>query len=364
MVVANAAMLFTVGCARMTRYLLLSIITLILTFFTSSASLPRSQVGAGSVSSLCAISASSASPRLCKLRQKPQETQRTLRLRRDLIGQVNQHLKPSAHFHHLHLNTTDPPGAIKFYTSKFDCEERKFLNQDAVWAQQSWLLFNKVKTAPPWELTSAIWHFGWGAEDMKAEYQKQLESGTKFFTPLTDISDILGGTSTGRFFYAYVETPDHGLVELNTANHHRFGHLHLFSEDPVAAGDWYAKHFGITLRNSTREPRFYRDHPIAPSASLMMDNVNIIIYPIQYSRKAYANHWGNNLTRISSTKGRVVDHIAFSVDDVSATLARLQTERVKILEARKSTNGGRLKHAFIEGPDSIRIELVEGAVQE
>ena len=281
-----------------------------------------------------------------------------------MIGQVNQHLKPSAHFHHLHLNTTDPPGAIKFYTSKFDCEERKFLNQDAVWAQQSWLLFNKVKTAPPWELTSAIWHFGWGAEDMKAEYQKQLESGTKFFTPLTDISDILGGTSTGRFFYAYVETPDHGLVELNTANHHRFGHLHLFSEDPVAAGDWYAKHFGITLRNSTREPRFYRDHPIAPSASLMMDNVNIIIYPIQYSRKAYANHWGNNLTRISSTKGRVVDHIAFSVDDVSATLARLQTERVKILEARKSTNGGRLKHAFIEGPDSIRIELVEGAVQE
>jgi len=357
-------MLFTVGCARMTRYLLLSIITLILTFFTSSASLPRSQVGAGSVSSLCAISASSASPRLCKLRQKPQETQRTLRLRRDLIGQVNQHLKPSAHFHHLHLNTTDPPGAIKFYTSKFDCEERKFLNQDAVWAQQSWLLFNKVKTAPPWELTSAIWHFGWGAEDMKAAYQKQLELGTKFFTPLTDISDILGGTSTGRFFYAYVETPDHGLVELNTANHHRFGHLHLFSEDPVAAGDWYAKHFGITLRNSTREPRFYRDHPIAPSASLMMDNVNIIIYPIQYSRKAYANHWGNNLTRISSTKGRVVDHIAFSVDDVSATLARLQTERVKILEARKSTNGGRLKHAFIEGPDSIRIELVEGAVQE
>jgi len=362
MVVANEAMLFTVGCARMTRYLLLSIITLILTFFTSSASLRRSQVGAGSVSSLCAISASSASPRLCKLRQKPQETQRTLRLRRDLIGQVNQHLKPSAHFHHLHLNTTDPPGAIKFYTSKFDCEERKFLNQDAVWAQQSWLLFNKVKTAPPWELTSAIWHFGWGAEDMKAAYQKQLELGTKFFTPLTDISDILGGTSTGRFFYAYVETPDHGLVELNTANHHRFGHLHLFSEDPVAAGDWYAKHFGITLRNSTREPRFYRDHPIAPSASLMMDNVNIIIYPIQYSRKAYANHWGNNLTRISSTKGRVVDHIAFSVDDVSATLARLQTERVKILEARKSTNG--LTHAFIEGPDSIRIELVEGAVQE
>jgi catechol 2,3-dioxygenase-like lactoylglutathione lyase family enzyme len=292
-------MLFTVGCARMIRYLML-IVSLVL--------------------SLCSAAVA----------------------------------EPSAHFHHLHLNTTDTSAAIKFYTSKFDCEQRRFLEQDAVWAQQSWLLFNKVMTAPPWQLTSAIWHFGWGAEDMRAAYQKQIESGTKFFTPLTDISDILGSTGTGRFFYAYVETPDHGLVELNTANHHRFGHLHLFSEDPVAAGEWYAKHFGISLR-STREPRFYRDHQIAPSASFTMDNVNVIIYPIQYSRKAYADQW-NGQTRISSTKGRVVDHIAFSVDDVSATALRLRAEGVNILEPPKTTNG--LKHAFIEGPDYIRIELV------
>ena len=144
---------------------------------------------------------------------------------------------------------------------------------------------------------------------------------------------------------------------MNTANHHRFGHLHLFSEDPVAAGEWYAKHFGMTLRNSTREPRFYRDHQIAPSASLTMDNVNVIIYPIQYSRKAYATHWNSDQTKIASTKGRVVDHVAFSVDEVSATVSRLRAEGVKILEPLKTTNG--FKHAFIEGPDYIRIELVE-----
>ena len=37
-----------------------------------------------------------------------------------------------AHFHHLHLNTTDPAQAIKFYTSKFDCQETKFLDEPAV----------------------------------------------------------------------------------------------------------------------------------------------------------------------------------------------------------------------------------------
>jgi len=269
----------------------------------------------------------------------------------------------SAHFHHLHLNSPDPAGAIKFYTSKFDCEEARFLGKEAVWAQQSWLLFNKVKSAPPWELTSAIWHFGWGAEDMKAAYQKQLEMGTKFFTPLTDISNILGGTGSGRFFYAYVETPDHGLVELNTSSNHQFGHLHLFSEDPVAAGEWYTKHFGIPRRGTSpasREPRFYRTFQIGPSVSLTMDNVNIIIYPIQYSRKAYADHWKNGQTAISPTKGRVVDHIAFSVDNLAETVERLKQEAVKITDPISTTEGGKLKHAFIEGPDYIRIELVEG----
>src|SRR5260370_42166720 len=73
-----------------------------------------------------------------------------------------------AHFHHVHLNSTDPAAAIDFYTSKFDCEKARFAGEiDAVSAQKSWLVFNKVKQPPKSEITSAIWHIGWGAEDMK-----------------------------------------------------------------------------------------------------------------------------------------------------------------------------------------------------
>ncbi len=266
-----------------------------------------------------------------------------------------------AHFHHLHLNTTDVAQAIRFYTSKFDCEEGRFLNKPAVWTRQSWLLFNKVKTAPAWELTSSIWHFGWGAEDMRSTYQKQLEMGTRFFTPLTDISDILGGQpNSGRFFYAYVETPDHGLVELNTSSNHRFGHLHLFSADPVAAADWYVKNFGLLLRNSTAATRFYRDHQIGPSASLTMDNINIIIYPVEYPKKAYADQWKQQ-TNLVSTKGRVVDHLAFSVNNLKETIDRLRKSGVKIVQPVRKDVHGKLIHAFIEGPDLILIELIEGA---
>jgi catechol 2,3-dioxygenase-like lactoylglutathione lyase family enzyme len=268
----------------------------------------------------------------------------------------------SIHFHHLHLNSTDPAAAIKFYTSKFDCEAAEFMGQAAVKTQNSWLLFNKVKAAPPSELTSAIWHFGWGAEDMKATYQKQLDSGTKFFTPLTDISDIAGGNAQGRFFYAYVEAPDKALVELNTSSNQHFGHLHMFSEDPVATGEWYFKHFGIPRRGSSspsREPRFYRNVQIGPSTSMMLDNVNIIIYPVQYTQKAYAPHWKSDQLKLVSTKGRVVDHIAFSAVNLEDTMERLAREGVRITEPIKTGAGGKFKHAFIEGPDAVRIELLE-----
>ncbi len=270
----------------------------------------------------------------------------------------------AAHFHHLHLNATDPKAAIDFYTSKFDCEKGKFAGlMDAVWAQKSWILFTKVNQPPVADFTSTVWHFGWGAEDMKATCEKQVASGTRFNTPITDISDIGGNANArGLFYYAYVEGPDKSLIEINTARHHNFGHIHLFSADPIAAGEWYMKYFGAKGRDPktmSRAPRIYRDVQIGPSMSLMMDNVNIIIYPIEYPKKVYADQWKGR-TEFESTKGHVVDHIGFSVDDLTAALTQLRKAGVSVTDDIRSVAGGKIKFAFIEGPDKMRIELVEG----
>jgi catechol 2,3-dioxygenase-like lactoylglutathione lyase family enzyme len=267
-----------------------------------------------------------------------------------------------AHWHHLHLNTTDPKAAIEFYTSKFASEKAKFAGlMDAVWTQKSWMLFTKTAQPPKSDLTSAIWHFGWGAEDMKATYEKHVAAGTKFFTPLTDISDIGGNTgATGLFYYAYVESPDKQLIEINTANHHNFGHLHLFSADPVGAGEWYKKYLNAKSRSTrppSREPRFYREVQIGPSVSLMADNVNIIIYPIEYPKKVYADQWKGR-TEFDSTKGHTTDHIGFSVDNLTEALEKLRKDGVKVTDEVRTI--GPVKFAFIEGPDKVRIELVEG----
>jgi catechol 2,3-dioxygenase-like lactoylglutathione lyase family enzyme len=270
-----------------------------------------------------------------------------------------------AHFHHLHLNATDPAADIAFYTAKFDCEKARFNGtMDAVWAQKSWMFFNQVGQPPKSEITSTIWHWGWGAEDMKATYQKQLDTGTKFETPMTDISDIGGGNATGVFYFAYVAGPDHQLIELNTANHHHFGHIHLLSKDPVAAGEWYMKEFGLVRRGAgppSREPRMYRGLQIGPSMSLMMDNVNFIIFPMEYAKGQWPELWKGR-TDFESTSGHVTDHIGFSVDDLAATLDRLKKDGVKVTDGPRSSPGG--KYAFIEGPDHIKIELVEMAAQK
>src|SRR5260370_36346791 len=156
-----------------------------------------------------------------------------------------------AHFHHLHLNSTDPAGAIEFYTRTFDCEKARFAGvMDAVWAQKSWLLFSEVAAAPPADIISAIWHFGWGAEDMRDAYRKQLAKGTKFGAPITELFP--------KFWFAYVDGPDHAIIELNTSSNHGFGHRHLISDDAVSAGEWYRKDVGATCKSGKPPTRAAR----------------------------------------------------------------------------------------------------------
>ena len=64
----------------------------------------------------------------------------------------------------------------------------------------------------------------------------------------------------------------------------------------------------------------YRDVQIGPSASFMMDNVNFIIYPMEYATSSHMPGWENRKT-FEPTKGRVVDHIGISVDHLDDAMA-------------------------------------------
>ena len=176
------------------------------------------------------------------------------------------------HFHHVHLNSTDPRAAIEFYTTHLSGEKAVFDGADAVWTQESWLLFNKVKQPPPSEIVSPLFHIGWGAEDMKAEFERQIKLGTTFQTVLTDGVELFGAGTRDRNFFMYLDGPDHATIEVQSAMHHNFMHVHLLSDDPVSAAAWYQKHLGLTPRNQLEDrARVSRD----PDRSLCVDRSSI-----------------------------------------------------------------------------------------
>jgi catechol 2,3-dioxygenase-like lactoylglutathione lyase family enzyme len=262
-----------------------------------------------------------------------------------------------AHFHHAHLNSTDPKAAIEFYTTHLSGEKATFGGADAVWTQASWLLFTKVKKPPPSEIVSPLFHIGWGAEDMKTEFERQMKLGTTFQTVLTDGVELFGAGTRDRNFFMYLDGPDHATIEVQSAMHHNFMHVHLLSDDPVATAAWYETHLGISTRTKLDTVRAFRGIPTGPAASMQLDAVTFWIYPTAHAKALYGGQWKGR-TQYASNRGRVYDHVAVSVNNLDQTLARLKDEGVAILSAPRTANG--LRSAFIQAPDHMELEIVEG----
>lgn len=253
-------------------------------------------------------------------------------------------------FHHVHLNSVAPSAAINFYTKTFDVTKKASLaGWDGLQSENMYLLFNKVGKPPATALESAIWHFGWGSTAMEADYQKHLDNGVTFATPMTKLGSGL--------LFAYMKAPDGALVEINTSNTRAFIHVHLYSDAPLCAADWYIKHLGATSRASAQRtgpcevPFAAPSEPLGvirqPAATVRFGDISLIIYPRQRPGK------------FVSPRGRIVDHIALSVSDLKGTLERLRKEGVKVLEEPHPFGKSQTRAAMIEGPDAIAIELVE-----
>jgi predicted enzyme related to lactoylglutathione lyase len=262
----------------------------------------------------------------------------------------SQESPPSTSFHHVHLNSLNPSKATDFYTRIFDVTKKTTLaGFSAVQSENIYLLFDKVKTPPATSPDSAIWHFGWGSTAMEADYQKHLTNGVSFHTPITRLNS--------RLQFAYMKAPDGALVEINTATTRAFIHVHLYSDAPLCAADWYVKNLGAVRRdNSVRTgpcevPFAAPSEPLgvirSPSATVRFGEISLIIYPRQRPGP------------LVGSRGYVVDHIAIGVVDLTATLDRLQKSGVKVIKESYRFGDSRTRAAMIEGPDAIAIELIE-----
>jgi len=265
----------------------------------------------------------------------------------------------SATFHHVHLNVVDPAKTIKYYEKFFSGVPAKFRGaSDAVLTDRSFLLLNKVEKPAEWKMISSIYHIGWGGVDGPGDFEWRDKEGMEWESPLAAL---------GAEHYMYAYGPDKEVVEVWTGfRHHRFGHVHLFSEDVNAAKNWYREHLGLDASRDTPKP------PKAPAdlnamqvfrylwmSQVSTDNgvtINIFAKPHEDS-VVWWNYDG--IDELVPTDGRVVDHIAFSYPDIDPVFERMKKNGVEIVKPIAFNDEYKLKSFFVRGPDQILVEIVE-----
>ena len=117
-------------------------------------------------------------------------------------------------------------------------------------------------------------------------------------------------------------------------------HIHLMSHDAMAAGAYYEKMFGATLVASKGANGL-------PRANMTLGDQFILISTVLESvtQKASGPH---------SCLG--LDHIGIAVDDLPVAIADLEAKGAEFLMKPRDGKG---RIAFVKGPDSVSIELVQ-----
>ncbi len=125
---------------------------------------------------------------------------------------------------------------------------------------------------------------------------------------------------------------------------HEIHHVHLKSPDPLRTAQWYVEAFDFRIVGDAVRPsgdRFIR----CQTAGGMPVNISGGRDGEAMNQGDSDAHWG-------------LEHFGIAVLDLKAEIERLELLGAKVIEGPTLGRTGR-SVAFIEGPDSTRIELVE-----
>lgn len=311
---------------------------------------------------------------------------------------------PTPGFHHLHLNSVNPEAAIDFYVRAFPSTSKTtFAGQPALASPNNVLvLFNRVATPPATQPHTAFWHFGWHVTDVRATRDRLLKQHVTLlplYTGLPAVALAKEGEGTGTVFissdtypgtggvlgltaaqvadakargvkpnggagFAYLRGPDDALVEYQgNMKAERFNHVHMYQEQPFCAQLWYQKHLNVPTAPK-QSPRTEADCGVerGPDKTLpALDWDGMYRTPAVTSTVFgdVALFWYMNQTDTPavSTRGRLMDHIALSVTNLDAWIAKLRAENITFLEQPYAV--GAYRAVLIEGPSREAIELIE-----
>ena len=252
------------------------------------------------------------------------------------------------HFHHVHLNVTDPKATIAFYEKFFGASEVSYRGvSDGLFTEKSFILLSQVATPAPTNLGTSLWHIGWSGVDGPTEFAWRTKEGIGTQTPATPFGDN---------YYMYFWGPNREVIEVWTANkNHRFEHVHLLASDLGATLSWFREHLGLSQLLPAPES-------VTGVATnyIRIDNVSISVMELPKSGRPRPSWWpaevGDSMQR---TDGTAIDHVAFSYTDIKPVFQQMQHSGVSIVHPILTSAEYGLTSFFIRGPDGLLVEIVE-----
>ncbi len=148
-----------------------------------------------------------------------------------------------------------------------------------------------------------------------------------------------------KFLTDNVSTIKRGAILMT----YRFNHVHLKAPDPEKSANWYVNAFNFRILSNTVRAsgsRFVR----CETSDGVVVNISGAGNDEQMGNGDASVHWG-------------LEHFGIEVDDLDTQLKRLGDLGAKLLDGPNDSPTG-MRIAFIQGPDQVRIELMQLPMRE
>jgi catechol 2,3-dioxygenase-like lactoylglutathione lyase family enzyme len=226
---------------------------------------------------------------------------------------------------HIHLGVPDQAKGAEWYHTHFGGEPTPE-GTDRLMFGKTRMIFQKTPTPKPSE-GSVLDLIGFSVADLDATMKKLQAAGVTVVMPVT---------TTDGTRVAQVTDPWGTLIEVvQDRNVLGLHHICLLSPNPTASLAWFADKFG-------GKPTRYKGK---------VEGIN------------YGGVWllGKKGDAAPSA-GHAIDHIGFRPSNVDDAVASFKTKNVKVTAEPRPLvlpSGTAMRLAFVEGPDGVRIELVQ-----
>lgn len=251
--------------------------------------------------------------------------------------------RPIVYGHH-HVNATSVAAHTRFFVDVLGGKPVTIAGRQIV-TFPNVLVFLREQTPTGGSVGTTADHLGLSVPELRSVVARVKAAGYRMITrdsvpaEWTVTDDVTKSPAGGRSI-AFALGPDDLKVELveipEQATPAALNHVHFFGPDRDAMRAWYVELFGARAGAATAASRFL-------TATLPGVSLNFSASP----------------RPVVPTKGRVVDHVGFEVDDLPAFLKRLERLGIAAENVRQVPDLG-ISIAFITDPWGTLIEVTEG----